>query len=67
MQKPSRACRKSTMLFRESLFTYSRMVWRNCSLFSLYRLVRQFWAWGGRGGWGKGKGGWFGWRYRVGG
>lgn len=45
MQKPSSACRKSTMLLRESLLTYSRIVRRNWSLSSLYRLVRQFWAW----------------------
>lgn len=35
MQKPSSACRKSTMLLRESLLTYSRMVCRNCTLSSL--------------------------------
>lgn len=44
IQKPRRACRKSTMLLRESLLTYSFMVCRNCTLSSLYRLVRQFWA-----------------------
>lgn len=33
------------MLLRESLLTYSRIVWRNCTRSNLYRLVKQFCAW----------------------
>lgn len=44
IQNPSKACKKSTTLLRESLFTQSLMVCRNCILSSLYSLVRQLWA-----------------------